>query len=167
MSSGSRLIASSLTVLILAITGGCGYSAGFDEASAPGRTVAVEIAGNSTLRQRLERPLTRDLVEAVPVYSNMRLAGHRSADRILRVEIDDVEARALVRAGTTPVREGALDYRVRAKLIDARTGAVLRNAVVLDRAEFRVAVGETESTAVQEASFDLARKIVLALEEGF
>jgi hypothetical protein len=155
-----------LTLVFLTLSG-CGYSVGYDDTGAPGRRVAVDVAGNETFRQQLEIPLTRALVQVLPVYSNMRLSGHGDADRILKVDIEDVEGRALVRAGTTPVREGSLDYRVRARLIDARTGEVLKDEIVLDRAEFRIPVGETETSAAEEASFDLARKIVLALEEGF
>ncbi len=161
-----RRIARLGAVAALLSLAGCGYSVGYDNAGPPGRRVAVDVAGNSTFRQRLEIPLTRALVDAVPVYSNMQLSGHRDADQILQVNIENIEGRALVRAGTTPVREGALDYRVRAKLIDARTGEVLKDEIVLDRAEFRIPVGETEASAVAEASSTSPVRSCLPLRRG-
>ena len=47
------------------------------------------------------------------------------------------------------------------------SGEIVREELVLDRSEFRTPIGETEGSAAREASFNLARKIVLALEEGF
>ena len=66
-----------------------------------------------------------------------------------------------------PVSEGAIALAASVRLVDAATGRVLRRFRVIDRAEFRVAVGEGEADAIREATTDLARKIVLGLEGGF
>lgn len=152
-----------IAVLALALAG-CGYSVGFEDWGPTPRSVAVAVVDNRTFRQRVEIPLTRAILEALAVHSNLRPAAPGEADTTLEVEITDIEGRNLVGAGNTPVREGALDFRVRAVLRDRQSDAVLRSAEVRDRAEFRIDVGETLETAQREAVGDLARKIVLALE---
>jgi hypothetical protein len=146
---------------------GCGYTAGYDASRSGPRTVAVRIAGNETFRQRQEQLLTRELAQAVTVYSSMRPTTFAAADAILEVDIVDIRTRPLVQGRPEPMTEGALAYAVSARLVDRRSGAVLRERRVLDRAEFRTSVGENEASAGQEAAADLARKIVLALEADF
>jgi hypothetical protein len=86
----------------------------------------------------------------------------------LTVALTDIQGGSLVGAGGGfPVREGSLDFTAEVTLSDRSSGAVLRRVRVLDRAEFRSPVGETEASATSEASSDLARKIVLALEADF
>ena len=63
--------------------------------------------------------------------------------------------------------EGALDFAVEAHLRDRRTGEILKHIEQLDRAEFRIPLGEDLFSAQLEAVSDLARKIVLALEGDF
>lgn len=160
-----------LAVLTAALLAGCGYSVGYADYGGAGRRVALHVAGNRTLRQRLELPLTRALQEQLPVHTGFVPVGPEDAEAILEVEIVDVGNRSMAGPGRgplqrgVPVREGAVEYAVAARLRDAATGRVLRETRVLDRAELRIAVGETEASAVDEASFDLARKIVLGLEE--
>ena len=158
---------SHLALCALAAAAGCGYTMGYSNRELGIRTVSVAVAGNATFRQNLEIPLTRALFEALSTYSDLTPAGPGQGDGLLKVEIMSVGGRNLVGAGSTPVREGALDYTVNVALFDQRTGTLLRERVVLDRATFRIAVSETEQTAIAEASFDLARKIVLALEGDF
>ena len=62
-----------------------------------------------------------------------------------------------------PVREGALLAAVRMRLVH-RDGRVLIDRVLLDRTEFRSAIGEDLTTARKELATDLARKITLALD---
>jgi len=145
----------------------CGYSTGYAELGADLHSIAIEVAGNQTYRQRLEIPLTRELNRALHVYSDYRPASSSQADAILSVEIVAIRGRNLVSAGGLPVLEGALDFAVEAELRDRRSGKILRKIEQLDRAEFRVPVGEDQSDAELEAVSDLARKIVLALEADF
>lgn len=152
--------------LVLALAA-CGYTVGLDPRHAGVRSVAIEVAANDSFRQRLEIPLTTEICSALPVHTGLRPASMRTADAVLRVEITDVDQRSLVQGGVHPVEEGALLFRVRVILLDRRTGAVLRDRVVTDRAEFRSPIGETEASAIQEAASDLARKIALALEADF
>ncbi|MEO0478272.1 MAG: LPS assembly lipoprotein LptE [Planctomycetota bacterium] len=158
-------------VLTLAVLAGallgtsCGYSVGYETYGPSGRRVTLEVVGNATLRQRFERPITRALEEEIPIHSNWTLVGPGSADYALRTKIVTVDGSNLA-GGTrlSPVREGGLDFALTAELVDLRSGRIVREAEILDRAEFRAAVGETEATALLEASRDIARKIVQRLE---
>ena len=154
-----------LTVVVALAASGCGYTVGYDDFGGRGRTVALQVVANRTFRQRFELPLTRALQEQLPIHSGYTVVGPRNADTILAVELIDVRNATL--AGPAiglPVREGALEFAVDARLRDAQTGDLLREARIVDRAELRIEVGESEASALAEASFDLARKIVLALE---
>ena len=116
-------------LLVVGLTAAsCGYTAGYDLTREGVRTVAVEVADNSTFRQRLEIPLTTELHRALPIHAGLRASEPAQADAVLTVEIVDVQGRSLVQGGSAdPVREGALLFTVRAVLEDRRTGRVLRD----------------------------------------
>jgi len=159
-----RLGRAALLAAPLLATLGCGYSVGFDGPAAR-RAVGILVVENRTFRQRLEIPLTRALERALPLYSRFHPTAPEAADLLLRVEIVDVDNRLVVGAGGgLPMREGALEFEVRAALVDAQDGMLLRDARLVDRAEFRLPVGEDEVSATEEAVSDLARRIVLSLE---
>jgi hypothetical protein len=146
------------------VLAGCGYAV-------PQRrevqTVAVRVAGNETFRQRLELPLTRALQEALVVYGGYRPAARGEADAILEVTLEDGQNRALVTGRPEPLTEGSLTLVVRVRLLSLSQIEPLVDRKIVDRAEFRVAVGEGEADAIREAATDLARKIVLGLEADF
>lgn len=157
-----------LLLLQLSALTGCGYSLGYDDFGPPGRTVAVQVVDNRSFRQRVEIDLTRQILQELTIHGDLRPADRAHADTVLEVELVDVTGRTLVGSGQGyPVREGALDFVCEVRLLDGATGHVLREAEIRDRAEFRGPVDETEATAYAEASYDLARKIVLALEADF
>lgn len=145
----------------------CGYQAGLDLRDEGVRRVAVRVVGNETFRQRLEIPLTRELQEALVVHSNVVPASVAEADAVLEVDIADVRNRTLVQGAQVPIREGALEFALDARLVATDGGRVLRDRRILERAEFRVPVGENLDSATREAVRDLARKIVLSLEADF
>ncbi|MGA0868474.1 MAG: LPS assembly lipoprotein LptE [Planctomycetota bacterium] len=162
-----KLLRGALVTLAMALSG-CGYSLGYDDFGPPGRTVAVQVVDNRSFRQRVELDLTRQILEELTIHGDLRPADRRRADTVLEVTLADVTGRTLVGAGQGfPVREGALEFVCEVRLLDGATGHVLRETEIRDRAEFRAPVGETEATAYAEASYDLARKIVLALEADF
>jgi hypothetical protein len=129
--------------------------------------VAVRVAGNETFRQRLELPLTRALQEALVVYGGYRPAARGEADAILEVTLEDGQNRALVTGRPEPLTEGSLTLVVRVRLLSPSQIEPLVDRKIVDRAEFRVAVGEGEADAIREAATDLARQIVLGLEADF
>lgn len=149
---------------LLLLTAGCGYTLGHGDAA---RTVAIQVGGNETTRQRLEIQLTRALQEALVTYSRMRPAGRADADATLTVDLQDARNRVLVAGRPEPLSEGSLSLAVVARLVDNRSGELLKQVKITDRAEFRVAVGEGEAQAIGESTFDLARKIILGLEGDF
>lgn len=157
----------SAPLLCLLLTA-CGYTAGFDGHGSAGRRVTIEVVGNDTYRQRFELPITRALEQEIPIYSNWQLVGPGSASAIVQARIEQVTGNSLAGGALgSPVREGGLDFILVARLLDARTGRVLQEAEILDRVEFRAAVGENEDSALAEGSEDIARKIILALERPF
>lgn len=160
----TRAWAASLAALAMLGTSACGYTFGGGAAQ---QTVAITVAGNDTMRERLELPLTRALQEALVVYSQMRPTDRARADAILEVDITDAKNRVLVAGRPQPLSEGSIALAVRVRLLDAHSGDTLRRFELTDRAEFRIAVGEREVDAVREAASDLARKIVLGLEADF
>ena len=64
------------------------------------------------------------------------------------------------------VREGALEGEVLLRLV-AMDGTIKLERRLLDRTEFRAAIGENLTTARNELTEDLARKIALALQTDF
>lgn len=158
---------SSASYLVALVCGllpvGCGYSLGFAPPAGV-RTVAVQVVGNSSFRQRLERDLTRSVARQISEYSGLRLAPSREADAVLEVEIVAVRNTTLVTGITRPVEEGSVDAVARIRLVERRTGETLVDRHLRDIAEYRVLIGEGESTARSELVTDLGRAIVLALE---
>ena len=153
------------TGLLLVLTA-CGYTMGF--AGKTGiRTIAIEVVRNETFRQRIERPLTRELYRDLNIYTDYRRAPQAIADAILTVTLLDVRNRTLVTGSVTPVEEGSLAVVADVRLLDRRSGDVIMNRRIRDIAEYRVPLGENQETAGAELVSDLSRKIMLALEGDF
>jgi len=153
------------TGLLLVLTA-CGYTMGF--AGKTGiRTIAIEVVRNETFRQRIERPLTRELYRDLNIYTDYRRAPQATADAILTVTLLDVRNRTLVQGSVTPVEEGSLAVVADVRLLDRRSGDVVVDRRIRDIAEYRVPLGENQETAGAELVSDLSRKIMLALEGDF
>lgn len=146
----------------------CGYTAGSGLHERGIRTVFVEVAGNDTFRQRLEVALNDALARELTASSDLLPAGRREADAILQLRLGDDREQTLVYGDRTdPTREGGLIAAVDMRLLDRRTGTVVIERRLLDRAEFRSPLGEDIRTADRELARDLARKVALALADGF
>ncbi|MBL8748763.1 MAG: hypothetical protein JNK78_06355 [Planctomycetes bacterium] len=157
---------SALALFALA-SAACGYTFGSGLDRIGVRTVALDVVGNETYRQRLEAELSRALSRELPVSTDLRLADRRDADAVVRVVVTDARERTLVTGGRSdPVREGALESAVTMKLV-RRDGSLLLERTLLDRTEFRTPIGEDLTSARGELVDDLARKIALALESDF
>ena len=145
----------------------CGYTFGSGLEQLGVRTVALDVVGNDTFRQRLEADLSAALSRELPVSSGLVLAPHDTADAVLQVVLTDAAERTLVvgEAGD-PVREGAFAATVHVRLVD-RAGVVVLERRLRDRTEFRSPIGEDLTSARAELVEDLARKIALSLEAGF
>ena len=155
-------------IVLGALAAGCGYSSGSGLAERGVRTVFLRAVANDTFRQRLESELSAAVSRELAVSSDLLPSASATADAVLELRIASERERTLVTGDrTAPVREGAQEASVRVVLTESRTGRVLVDRVIVDRAEFRDPIGEDLTSARKEMVEDLARKIVLALETGF
>jgi hypothetical protein len=153
---------------LLLLLAGCGYSFGSGLPTHGIRTVHVQPPGNDTFRQRLEADLGAAVTRELTVSSDLLPGAAGDADALLSLQFVEAGELTLVSGDrTAPVREGALESAVRMRLVERKTGKVLMDRLVHDRAEFRDPIGEDLTSARAEMVTDLARKIVLALETGF
>lgn len=154
-----------ILVVALAVgAAGCGYTFGSGLDRMAVRSVALQVVGNETWRQRLEAELGLALARELPVSTDLRLADRRVADAVLQVVITEARERTLVAGGRAdPVREGAFEAAVEMRLV-RNDGTKLLERRLLDRTEFRDPIGEDLTSARVELVDDLARKIALALE---
>lgn len=178
----SRRAHSIAAMLLLGmLSGSCGYTAGTGLSKYGIRTVAFQVVGNHTYRQRLEAEISRELAKELPVTTDLILADRATADAVLEVTLTDARERTIVTGRpllnapnpSSPsnlsfprVREGALESAVWLRLV-GRDGTVHLERRLLDRTEFRATIGENVSSARAELAEDLARKIALALETDF
>jgi hypothetical protein len=154
----------------------CGYTFGTGLSDYGIRTVAFQVVGNQSYRQRLEVEINRFLARELPVTTDLTLADRNSADAVLQVVLSDVRERTVVTGRPTiggppnpaysRVREGALEGSIVLRLIGS-DGTVQLERNLLDRTEFRAAIGENLTSARAELAEDIARKIALALENDF
>ena len=166
-----------LLLSLLALAGNsCGYTFGNGLHEQGIRTVAFQVVGNETYRQRFEVDISRFLSRELPVTTDLVLADRNSADAVLQVVLTDAREDTIVlgRPATKGpvtqdfprIREGALEGAMLLRLV-GRNGTVLLERTLLDRTEFRAAIGENLTTARAELAEDLARKIALAIEGDF
>lgn len=155
-------------LLLALLAAGCGYSFGSGLAQQGVHKVALRVVSNQSWRQRLEADLSAALARELYVSTDLVPASFATADAILEVDLADDRERTLVAGNRNdPVREGAEEAVVSMRLVSARSGKVLLQRTLLDRAEYRSPIGEDLTSARGELVADLARKIALALEAGF
>ena len=133
--------------LLLLLLGACGYSFGTGLHERGVHSVALEIVGNETFRQRFENDLSSALARELPVSADLELADRATADSILQVVLTQADERTLVAGDRSqPVREGAIEGRVTMRLV-GRDGRLLLERRILDRTEFRSTIGESLDVA--------------------
>jgi hypothetical protein len=152
-------------ILLLTLATACGYRAGGLMEDLGVRRIAVQVVGNQSFRQRYEAPLTRRILEDLSVHSTVVPSTVDRADAVLEVEVRELSGQVLSEGGAAPIREGAILAQIDARLVARKDGKVLRQARISDRAEYRVPVGETLASAQDETVRDLARKVMLVLED--
>ena len=154
----------------------CGYTVGTGLSARGIRTVAFQVVGNESYRQRLEVEINRFLSRELPVTTDLQLARRSEADAVLQVVLTSATERTAVIGTRDPsdpgnknfprVREGELRGAVHLRLVGI-DGTVHIDRQLLDRTEFRSPLGENLTSARAELAEDLARKIALALESDF
>lgn len=166
--------------LLAGLLAGCGYTFGSGLHRSGIRTVAFQVVGNDTYRQRLEAEISHYLARELPATTDLRLADRASADATLQVVLEKATEGTLVIGlpsgqsdsldfgdpNYSRVREGGFQGTILMRLI-ARDGTVRIERRITDTTEFRSPIGETLTTAKNEFSEDIARKIALALEDEF
>jgi hypothetical protein len=156
-------VSGSLRCLLCLVLPGCGYTFGSGLPERGVRTVALQIVGNETFRQRLEAELSAALARELPVSTDLMLSDRQRADAVLDVVLTHADERSLVVGGRDrPVVEGAFEGQVWVRLRH-RDGRLLLERRILDRTEFRSPISESLASARAELVEDLARKIALAL----
>lgn len=170
-----RRAVSAAAALAIAVAA-CGYTVGTGLHRRGVRTVAFQVVGNESFRQRYEVEINRYLARELPIVTDLVFADRARADAVLEVVLNDVRERTVVPGVPDPqnpgdqsyprVREGALEGAVRVRLV-GRDGTVHIDRVLLDRTEFRAPLGENLTSARDELAEDLADKILLALEDSF
>ena len=160
----------------------CGYTVGTGLAERGIESVAFQVVGNESYRQRFEVEINRYLARELPVTTDLRLARRSEADAVLQVVLTEAGERTAVigvedqnlplnaprkkRISYPRTREGVLLGAVTVRLV-GRDGTVHIDRQILDRTEFRAPLGENLTSARAEMAEDLARKIALALESDF
>jgi hypothetical protein len=151
---------------LLVLVAGCGYSTS-RLVSVPGvSSVAVLPFDNDTFRRDLEHRLTRAVAEEVRARTPWRLASPASADALLSGTIRSASTRVLAEDRASEPATDRLTVVVDVRLVDRRSGRVLREWVAYTRDEFaRDRFGESlEGSAIDAATRSLAEEIVRGLE---
>jgi hypothetical protein len=166
----------SLASLALLVLGSCGYVFGTGLERRGIETIAFQVVGNESYRQRMEVEISRFLARELPSTTGLQYASRAEADAILEVVLTEARERTAVLGIPDPanpgdisyprVREGVLEGAVRLRLI-GRDGTVHIDRTLLDRTEFRAPLGENLTSARAEMAEDLARKIALELQTDF
>ncbi len=81
---------------LAAAAAACGYTQGSGMDRLGVRTVALDVVGNDTFRQRLEVDLSQALARELPVSTDVMLADRRTADATLQVLLTDDDEYTLV-----------------------------------------------------------------------
>lgn len=158
-----------LALLAALALGGC-YHVGVTPVEG-GRTVAVPIFENRTLRREVEHALTRHVRREVLETTPLHLAPEGEADLVVRGAVHDVTDAALIVGPNLEVQHAAVTVSVRFAVYD-RTGTMVSGEdadgdgrpdgehVRTGYAEYTTARGETREGAVDEALRDIAEMIV-------
>lgn len=153
-------------LLVLAAVSACGYTTR-NIIQARYRKVSLPLFQNQTFWRDFEIDLTRQVQRELESRPGIFIVPPEEADIVLEGTIVDFHQRVLSEDDRDRVRESSATTTVRVVLRDPRTRDVIQQFEVTDRAEFFLARGENLATATSESFFDLARNIVMGLEEAF
>lgn len=129
------------------------------------RRVALPMFQNETFYRDLEVELTRQVENELASRPGIFIVPPSEADIVLDGTIVGFRQRVLSEDDRDRIRESSASVDVRISIRDGRDPSrVLESFEVSDRAEFLLARGESLATATDESFFDLARRIVNALE---
>lgn len=153
-----------LAVLVLVLDTGCaGYRSG-SLFPAGARRIAVPIFENETFFRLIEVDLTRSICDELRSRPGIHVVSREDADIVLEGTIKKVDQRVLAISKNDRPSESSATTSVSCRVVDGKTGEVLKSFSQAERIDFALQTGEGLRTAQREAFYDLARKIVYELE---
>ncbi len=166
---------------LLAITvGGCaGYHVGpiKPKIYSGVSTIAVPSFINETLEPRVEVLLADTVIKQIQQDGTYKIASEKDADAILECTLDSMirQPARSVRGNVLHSREYTLLLKVRYRVLNRRTGAVIDRRNVLGTTSFFVSgssilaadVNSDERQAIPLAAEDLAVRLVSQISEGW
>jgi outer membrane lipopolysaccharide assembly protein LptE/RlpB len=153
-----KLLERGLPILLLAA---CGYRLGTLHER---RSISVSMFENSTERRDEEFDLTRQVIREL---SRQGVQVDPRADRELRGEIVSIQQPVVVDDRLDNPRVTSLVMSVRYRIVDRRTGGVLREGEAYESAVFSAARNQTLESARSEVLDRLAKTLVSKLETGW
>ena len=160
-----------LLIWVCTLTG-CGYTVGTDFRQDI-KTVAIPIFENETNRRGIEFQLTEAVQKEVTKRSQFRLAKGLDADTRLTGKIVGFRKDVLGETAQDDPRELQISLMVKVRWEDLRTGTLLAeqelplspDAIPMSiQAEFAPELGHSLATAMDDALYSMARKIVNLME---
>jgi hypothetical protein len=131
---------------------------------AEARRIAVPMFENDTFYRHIEFALTRDVTDVLRMRPGIYVVPEGEADVVLRGRVTRVSQSVLALGERDRIDERSATTTVKCRLVDRRTGDVVKDFDVSDRIDFATATGEGLGAAQHESFYDLARKIVFELE---
>lgn len=157
---GAMLAAAALLIL----AGCAGYRSG-TLFPAGARRIAVPIFENDTFFRQIEFDLTRSVCDELRSRPGIHVVQEgEEADIVLEGKITRVDQRVLAITKRESASESSATTSVTCRVVNARTGDVLKEFDERQRIDFALATGEDLNTAQRQAFYELARRIVFQLE---
>jgi hypothetical protein len=157
-----------LAIAVLALLSGAGAGCqGYRTdplVPADARRIAVPIFENDTFYRQIEFSLTRDVTDVLRMRPGIYVVPEEEADVVLRGRVTRVSQSVLALGDRERIDERSATTTVHCRLVDRRTGDLVKDFDVSERIDFATATGEDLGAAQHESFYDLARKIVNELE---
>ncbi|MEN8148412.1 MAG: LPS assembly lipoprotein LptE [Planctomycetota bacterium] len=154
-------------ILLFLVPLSCGYSAG-QISSGRGRTLAIPMFTNRTLRRDLERDLTRFVREEAAARTSYSLVDGSAADVVVTGKLVDVNEDVLSDRSKGGIRESSVVFTVVVTVTD-RTGnrsggrKIVDGRRMVERASFVPVKGESLRTAEVLVMRRIAERVVYSL----
>lgn len=155
--------------VLLALVVGVGCSGYRNDSLFPrgARLVAVPIFENDTFFRQVEFDLTRSVCDQIRMRPGIHVVDRGQADLVLEGRVTRIDQDVLSIANRNRATEQAATTVVSVRVLDGRTGEVLKTFTESERVNFAVGTGEGLQTAQKETFYELARKIVYELESDW
>ena len=156
-----RLPAAMFFVLLLPLA--CGYSAG-QISSGRGKTLAIPMFTNQTLRRDLERDLTRFIREEAAARTSYSLVDGTAGDMVVTGKLTAVEEDVLSDREKGGIRESSVVFTVVVTVTDRENGRkIMDNRRMVERASYVPVKGESLRTAEILVMRRIAERVVYSL----